>query len=182
MTARPKKNSLLFWMQKKRRRRRVRGVDHTIPRSLKDVLSVLDPDLLGSHIATCPITQMQWQEAAGKRNAQKSAPQRLGKDGSLLVKVTSSVWAQELSLLSSSLCERLQSQGHRVKVLRFVVGTLDPVLSDHARFEERRIPRPSPIPEELRPLLDEIEDEKLRLTLEEVMAASLAASELKPKS
>jgi hypothetical protein len=179
MTIQSKGKSLVFWLQKKRFRRRRRGDRGTGFRTLEDVLAVLEPGVFQAERERCPVTRAQWQEVVGLRIAQRSAPRRLESDGALLVTVTSSVWAQELSMLSMTLCERLRSQGHEVKTVRFLVGAVDPVRRGPERFELRHVPAPAPIPREIRRDLEAIEDEELRDAIAAAMASSLAVSERK---
>lgn len=179
MTIQTKGKSLVYWLQKRRYRRRRRGDRGTGLRSLEDVLAVLEPGVFQAERERCPVTRAQWQEVVGLRIAQRSAPRRLEPDETLLVTVTSSVWAQELSMLSSTVCERLRSQGHAVRTVRFVVGAVDPVRRGPERYELRHVPAPAPIPREIRSDLEAIEDEDLRNVIEAAMASSLAASERK---
>ena len=127
-----KGKALSFWLQRKRhRKRRRRGDTGAMPRSLQDLLTALEPEVFREERARCPITSTQWQGAVGIRIADRSSPRRLDGDGTLLVAVTSSVWAQELSMLSSTVCQRLQVQGHNVRTVRFVVSAVEPARRAH---------------------------------------------------
>jgi hypothetical protein len=81
-------------------------------------------ELLGQSVMlnarTAHISLGEWQRAVGGRLAQKTLPERLS-DGVLTVRVPSSTWAQELSLLSHVVLERLQTAGHAVQRMRFQV-------------------------------------------------------------
>lgn len=177
-----KGKSLLHWLNAKRRRRRNRrGGGRTVPRPLSTVLERLDPEVLHAEQERCPLSHAEWQEVAGIRIADHATPRRIDRDGVLLITVTSSVWAQELSLLSSSLCERLASRGFRVRSLRFLVGAVTPPRRGVTRHENRHVPPPAPIPEELRRALNTIEDDDLRDLIEQTAASSLAATDLSRK-
>lgn len=175
MAKQSKGKSLLYWLNKKRqRRRRRRGDQGAYPRSIQDVLRTLEPEVFQAERERCPVTHAQWQEVVGIRIADRSVPRRLDPDGTLLIGVTSSVWAQELSLLSTSLCERLRSNGHKVKGLRFAVGQVTPPRRGPERFEPRYVPAPVPIPRELKQEIDAIDDENLRDIIAKAAASSLA--------
>lgn len=172
-----KGKSLLFWLGKKRhRRRRRRGDAGAQPRSIEQILSALEPGVFEAQRQRCPVSHAQWQQVAGIRVADRSEPRRLDPDGTLVVTVTSSVWAQELSMLSASLCERLRAQGHRVKALRFAIGQVSPPRRGVPRYESRVVPPPEPIPDEIERELAAIEDEGLRSVIEKAAATSLAGS------
>lgn len=175
MAGQSKGRSLLYWLNKKRqRRRRRRGDQGAFPRTIQDVLRALEPEVFQAERELCPVTHAQWQEVVGIRIADRSVPRRLDPDGTLLVGVTSSVWAQELSLLSTSLCQGLRANGHKVKSLRFSVGQVVPPRRGPERYEPRYVPAPVPIPGELQQELNEIEDEGLRDVIEKAAASSLA--------
>ena len=129
----------------------------------------------------CPVTHEQWQQAAGMRIANRSIPKRLENTGTLLVTVTSSVWAQELSLLAPSLCARLRGFGHAVTSLRFAVGQVTPPRRGPERFESREVPAPEPIPGNLQRELEEIEDDDLREAIAAAASSSLAVLKHSPK-
>jgi predicted nucleic acid-binding Zn ribbon protein len=61
-----------------------------------------------------------WEEIAGKEIAKRSRPERLV-NMTLHVSVTSSIWANELSLMSEELINRINSSAGEevVKKLRF---------------------------------------------------------------
>ena len=111
---------------------------------------------------------IQWQNAVGARLAQRTHPERLS-DGVLVVRVPSSTWAQELSLLSAVVVDRLRAAGHPVVQLRFSVGaSVAP-------------PEPPPIvvrrvalPAALEASLARIEDPELRRLIAEAAAYGLA--------
>src|ERR1041385_1224697 len=65
----------------------------------------------------------RWRTLVGDRIGERTRPGNI-RDGRLTVYVASAVWAQELSLLSSTILERLVRDGLKVKELRFRVGDL----------------------------------------------------------
>ncbi|MEY4545184.1 MAG: hypothetical protein RL685_1379 [Pseudomonadota bacterium] len=133
------------------------------PTTLADLLA--SSAMLGAK--TAHISLADWQRAVGARLAQKAFPERL-LDGTLTVRVPSSTWAQELSLLSSVVIERLQAAGHGVARMRFQV---------HATRSAPERPvttiRRAPIPPLLEQTLEQIEDPELRHAIAEAAAYGL---------
>jgi len=176
MSSAPNRRSLSYWLKHRHPRKRRRSVNNErTPHSLDDVLDLLDTVSRVEQRSRCPISTAQWQEAVGIRIADRSSPRRLDHDGTLLIAVTSSVWAQELSMLSSTVCQRLQSHGHCVRTVRFVVAAVEPARWAPERFDRRYVPAPQPIPHDIVQSIEAIDDEQLRETMTRVIAASLAA-------
>src|SRR4051812_23820804 len=71
-----------------------------------------------------PIPVREWRAAVGPRIADRARPWTLER-GVLVVKVATSVWANELQLLAPELIARLRARGFAVDSLRFRVGALD---------------------------------------------------------
>jgi hypothetical protein len=90
------------------------------------------------------------------------------RDGELIVRVASSVWAQELSLLSTTILGRLRQAGVTVKRLRFHVGTVDPLPPGFVRTAPP--PVRAKLPDDLLRRLDQIEDPELRAAVAEAAA------------
>lgn len=122
--------------------------------------------MLSAH--TAHISLEQWQRAVGERLAVKTYPERIA-DGVLTVRVPSSTWAQELSLLSEVVLQRLVAAGHRVARLRFHVsaGQLRP---EAPVTVVRRATLPSGLTESIA----RVEDPELRGAITEAAAYSLA--------
>ncbi len=114
------------------------------------------------------ITLADWQRAVGDRLALKTHPERIA-DGVLTVRVPSSTWAQELSLLSEVVLQRLGAAGHRVQKLRFQVGT-GRITPDAPITIVRRVP----LPASLAATLARIDDPELRDAIAEAASLSLA--------
>lgn len=107
-----------------------------------------------------------WRKVVGDRIAERARPGAL-KSGVLTVHVASAVWAQELSLLSATILERLEGAGIVARELRFRVGDVEPA---PARPEAPRPPLPASLPEDLARKLDALGDPRLR----EVIAGAAA--------
>ncbi len=71
-----------------------------------------------------PIPLAEWRKAVGPRIADRARPVALER-GVLVVKVVTSVWANELSMLAPQLIVKLAERGLEVKSLRFRVGPLE---------------------------------------------------------
>jgi hypothetical protein len=91
------------------------------PKSLAELLAA--SPMLSAR--TAQISLLDWQRSVGERLAVKTFPERIS-DGVLTVRVPSSTWAQELSLLSQVVLDRLQAAGHRIQRLRFHVAAAAP--------------------------------------------------------
>lgn len=166
--------SLLHWLQlQRRRKRRRRGDNDAGPRSLEDVIAAIEPRAFGAQASRAPIDAQDWEAIVGARIANRSSPHRLEPDGTLVVKVTDSVWAQELSLLSSTIQQRLAALNIRIRQLRFFVGKVLPPRRGPTRFERRTVAVPAEIPADLQRELDALDDPELRVLIANVAAATL---------
>jgi Dna[CI] antecedent, DciA len=134
------------------------------PTTLGELLA--SSSMLGAR--TAHISLADWQRAVGARLAQKAFPERLS-EGVLTVRVPSSTWAQELSLLSDVVLERLQVAGHRVQRMRFQVHAMQPT-PERPVTTVRREELPAP----LQASIDRVEDPELRSAIADAAAYSLA--------
>jgi hypothetical protein len=121
-----------------------------------------------------PVPLVTWRQAVGPRIADRARPIALERGGVLVVKVATSVWANELSLLAPQLIEKLVARGIEVKSLRFRVGPLDVIEGIPQRKHYRRVPPPVPLAPDLQRSLAGVEDEELRQTIERAARANLA--------
>lgn len=130
---------------------------------LGDVLA--QSSTLNSRMANIGLAD--WRRAVGARLSERTQPERVA-EGILTVRVPSSTWAQELSMLSQTVVERLREAGHPVERLRFNVAPtpntmVEPVL---------QIAKSS-LPESLERSIARIDDAELRLALGDAAAYSL---------
>ncbi len=118
-----------------------------------------------------------WRRAVGPRISDRTRPGRLER-GTLLVRVASAVWAQELSLLSDDLIGRLRASGLAVDTLRFRVERLEP----RPRVVAPRAPAPppAPLPADLESRLAEVDDPELRAAIAQAAGYSLALDARRP--
>jgi hypothetical protein len=120
-----------------------------------------------------PVSPELWRDAVGARIADRAQPVQL-RDGVLVLRVHSSVWAHELSLLTETVCARLRERGVEARQLRFRVG--EPPLP--ARKVEPRVTRSVPtvraLPAELANALSDVGDVDLRASIARAAAANLA--------
>jgi hypothetical protein len=120
-----------------------------------------------------PIAERIWVDAVGLRVAERAKPEKLER-GVLTVKVATSAWANELSMLSSEVLTRLRALGVAASELRFRVGEVEPPARPVERREARRVPPPASIPPALGHELASIADPELRETLARAVRANLA--------
>jgi hypothetical protein len=114
-----------------------------------------------------------WRDAVGARIAERAHPISI-EDGVLLLRVPSSVWANELSLLSDDVRARLKERGVTVRELRFRVGVVPVVERPPERRIARTVPTTREIPDELARVLAGVADADLRAILEGAAGANLA--------
>ncbi len=124
-------------------------------------------------IARPAVAPRVWRAAVGARIAERAAPVSLYA-GVLLLRVPSSVWAHELSLLSAELCERLREHGVEARELRFRVGAVPPVERPPERRSVRSVPQAKPVPPEVEGPLARVRDEALRSEIARAIGANLA--------
>ncbi len=119
-----------------------------------------------------------WPEAVGPAIAANAWPARSGRDGTLTVTTSSSVWAFELTRLEQDVRARLTERlaGNAPSRLRFVVGRLPERGSDEAVTTSHR-PVPKVTHEHRRAgeeIAAPVENEELRALVARAAAASLA--------
>lgn len=151
----------------KRRRRKALAA----PESLDGVLARASGNALADK--RLPIALADWRAAVGPRIAERARPVALER-GVLIVKVATSVWANELQMLSPELLLRLAQRGFAVQQLRFRVGPLDHVDRPPERRAYRKVPPPAPLAPELCAEVAKISDLELRATIEQAARANLA--------
>ncbi len=99
-----------------------------------------------------------WRRLLGDRVARRTEPGGLA-GGVLTVYVASAPWAQELSLLSSELLERLKPLRLSIKSVRFRVR--QQIHASQAPAKRRPAAR-APMPAELRQRVESVDDPELR--------------------
>jgi hypothetical protein len=141
------------------------------------------PELLGTLLADTraatakaarvgPVDRDTWRQAVGDRVAQRTAPGRVVR-GALQVRVTSPVWAQELSFFAEEIVARLRRAGVEVDSIRFVVARLEPQPPPPPPAA-RRVPKLTELPKSVRDRLAQIQDPELRAAIREAASQSLA--------
>lgn len=109
----------------------------------------------------------------GLRIADRAHPITLER-GVLLVRVTTSVWANELQMLAPELVARLRVRGYAVDQLRFRVGPLDMPDRPPERRTTRKVPPPVPLGADLKASIAEVADPDLRAVIARAASANLA--------
>ena len=150
-------------------RKRRPKLDH--PESLDGVLTRAGENRFARKKA--PLPERLWVEAVGHRIAERARPLGL-EHGILTVRAATSVWANELSLLSDELIARLQERGVAVKELRFRVGPLEPTAPPAEPRETREVPPPASLPSPIAKALEEVADDELKDAIEGAARANLA--------
>jgi hypothetical protein len=118
------------------------------------------------------IDDASWRKAVGANNVRRAVPIRL-QDGVLLVRVASSSWAQQLSMLKSLVAERLAANGYEVRDIRFSVGVVQPprrLLGIHVHISHRA---PLPLPPLLSEQINQVPDPELREVIRRAAAINL---------
>lgn len=123
-----------------------------------------------------PVPLAAWVKACGPRVAERARPTKL-EHGVLLVRVSTSAWAHELSLLSTELLARLRDAGVDVRELRFRVGPIEPLPRPPGRERVRRVPPPAELPPALASAVARLEDDELREAIAAAARASLGFAE-----
>src|SRR5690606_35760647 len=113
-----------------------------------------------------------WRRAVGRRSAERTEVGAL-RGGGLTVYVAPPAWAQERSLLTTDIRERLSGFGVRVERIRFRLLAAPPPAP--RREPPPRLPK-KVVPPELAARLEHVEDEELRRAIEG--AAGLALGRL----
>ena len=124
------------------------------------------------------IDRDRWRSLLGDRIAERTRPGSI-RDGTLTVYVASAVWAQELTLLSPVILERLAADKLAVKELRFRVGDVGEPMTKRPEVAPRETPLKAPLPEGLTERLAQVTDPALRAAIAEAAAYALARPEKK---
>ena len=130
-------------------------------------------DCAGGPAGRPTISRDDWEAAVGARIAERAQPVELDR-GTLTVRVATSVWASELSLLAAPILVRLTARGVHVHALRCRVGPVTARLPTPARRATRAVPPPRPLPAALERALADVPDDELRATIGAAARANLA--------
>jgi len=118
-----------------------------------------------------------WPEAVGDAIARAAWPQRIARDGTLLVAASSASWAFELGLLADEILAKLATAtgGSAPTAIRFSPGPVpSPPAPPAARTEQPRPEADGPTRDLAAELTAGMADEQLRATIARAAAASLA--------
>ena len=156
-------------MARSAKRRRRKNLD--APESMEALLDRAGEDRFARRRP--PIPMREWRLVVGPRIADRAHPITLER-GILLVKVTTSVWANELQMLAPELVARLRARNFAVDQLRFRVGPLDLPDRPPERRTTRKVPPPVPLAAELTANIAAIGDADLRDVITRAASANLA--------
>jgi hypothetical protein len=136
-------------------------------------LKRLDPSGRLGEYGVWPI----WNETVGETIARNAQPEKI-RQGTLFVKVSNSVWMQQLQYMKDTIAEKLnQALGKEVvKNIFFVLGNVEAKVPETKTPEAKTSPLQSPAPSEPPSKLDEetlnsIEDPDIRRALRRLLAA-----------
>jgi hypothetical protein len=125
------------------------------------------------------IPRETWRRIVGDRIARRTEPGGLW-SGVLTIYVASAPWAQELSLLTSELLERLKPLNLSIESVRFHVRQR---IQGPAAGPKRRPAARAPLPSELQRRVDSIDDPELRQVIADAAELWLGrAAKLSAKS
>lgn len=120
-----------------------------------------------------PVPPRIWREAVGARIADRAVPVVLA-GGVLTLRVATSVWAHELSLLAETVCARLRERNVQAHELRFQVGAVEATQRPPERRSVRIVPRSPEIPPELARAIATVKDSSLKDAITCAAASNLA--------
>lgn len=120
-----------------------------------------------------PFPARIWVFAVGPRVAERSRPISV-EGGVLTVRVATSVWANELSLLADSILARLARAGVQARELRFRVGAIEPPAVRAEARASRKVPPPAALPSELASLISGVADKELKEAIALAARSNLA--------
>jgi hypothetical protein len=149
------------------RRKRKRMI---APEALEQVLARAGEDRFAPNRA--PLPPHVWAAAVGARIAERTRPVAI-EGGVLVVRAATSVWANELSLLSEALLARLHRAGIAVKALRFRVGTIEPPERAPA-LRTAKVPRPIELEPQMARMIARVKDDELRDAITDAARTNLA--------
>ena len=153
-------------MKKKRKRSRL---DH--PETIDAILARAGEDRFAQKQP--PISIVVWRAAVGARIADQAIPISLER-GTLVVRVRSSTWASELSMLSDMILARLHHHELDVRRLVFRTGRLELPQRPIERRETRTVPAPVPLPAIVRREVEGVADDELREAIASAASRALA--------
>jgi hypothetical protein len=151
-----------------RRRRRPRLA---APETLEGVIARAGEDRFAR--TRGPLSERIWAQCVGARIAERARPLSL-EAGVLTVRAATSTWASELSLLETTILERLRASGIDVTRLRFRVGPVEPPARPPERRASRKVPPPTSLPAPLATQIAQVHDDELRLIISRAAGANLA--------
>ncbi|HEX7666100.1 MAG TPA: DUF721 domain-containing protein [Polyangiaceae bacterium] len=143
-----------------------------MPENIGTVIDRSGEDRFASKRA--PIAEHAWRRAVGGRISDRAKPLSL-ENGVLVVKVATSAWAHELSLMKTELLARLAQYG--ATDIRFRVGAIEPAPRPTEERTARTVPKSLPLTGELAETVAKVEDPELRELIATAASASIAWQE-----
>ena len=145
-------------------------------RRVGDLLGAMLPPSSGAE-QLLPVLRV-WPAAVGATIAREAWPVRTTADGTLVVHVTSSLWASELTLMAGPIGEKLTAAlGRPAPALQFRIG---PVPQPPA--EVPRAPVPAAATAAAERLAGQVADDELRVAVTAALERALVRSDDRPDS
>lgn len=136
--------------------------------SLKDVFTGYGDKSGLRDICLASTLTAKWPEIVGREVAEKTSPIRIS-DGSLIIRTASPGWSHQLSLMKTTIVEKLNTSGFEIVDLRFVFKEEVDEKPKEKRAPLRTKPDFSNIP-------DTINTKKLRIAIASYLGARKASA------
>jgi predicted nucleic acid-binding Zn ribbon protein len=153
-----------------KKRRALRGIE-PLGLVLDRANEILPPK--GVSDSSAPVAPRDWEAAVGTRIASRALPVKLER-GVLHVRVATSTWAQELSMLVEPILAQLRVRGVFVETLRFRVGRVEIPERNKTREDSvRTSPPPVKLPSLLSRDVEAVRDDELRKAIRQAAEKNL---------
>jgi hypothetical protein len=119
------------------------------------------------------ISPLAWRALVGARIADRTVPQRI-EFQTLTITAATSTWAHELTLLSATILERLQTAGYDVQKIVVRSGHVEPPGRPLERRRSKKVPPKVALGEKLTHEIEQVEDPELAALLRDSAEQNLA--------
>ena len=119
------------------------------------------------------ISPLAWRALVGARIADRTVPQKI-EYGALIIIAATSTWAHELTLLSATILERLQTAGYEVQKIIVRPGHVEPPGRPLERRRSKKVPSKVALGEKLTGEIEQVADPELAALLRDSAEMNLA--------
>ncbi len=119
------------------------------------------------------ISPLAWRALVGARIAERTVPQKI-EFQTLTIIAATSTWAHELTLLSATILERLQTAGYDVQKIVVRPGHVEPPGRPLERRRSKKVPSKVALGEKLTHEIEQVEDQELAALLRDSAEMNLA--------